>query len=303
MSEARLIETQLVVNDGNQQAIEGRKSSILVSNLPDGTNSQMIREIFSKCAVQILYVEIETDSALVHCYWTKELRGIVEEMTGLSLQGGTILKLELFEDDEAAKRREVNRKETRIPSSLLIVFGFDTSRISKSNISEVFSKVARVQKVMIRSKFCFVRFKNIESSTQAMEEYHGKEVLGSMITIEYGMTGVAQSAPEAAPSAGEIVLDTTTNLRKSDFHDFRKLQDRQFQCRKDRELSCAIKNNNSKNSRRRDRSRSRDGRPGTSSTSDLRYRADRSEVDHNIPKFLSTESRIRQRDAHCSATR
>ena len=303
MSEARSIEARLVVDDGRQQVTEGQKSTILVSNLPDGTNSQMIREIFSKCAVQILYVEIETDSALVHCYWTKELRGIVEEMTGLSLLGGTILKLELFEDDEAAKRREVNRKETRIPSSLLIVFGFDTSRVSKSNISEVFSKVARVQKVMIRSKFCFVRFKNIESSTQAMEEYHGKEVLGSIITIEYGMTGVAQSATEAVPSAGMIVLDTTTNLRKSDFHNSRKLQDRQSQCRKDRELSCTIKNDNSKNSRRRDRSRSRDGRPVTSNTCEVRYRAGRSEVENDIPKFLSTESRFRQRDANCSETR
>lgn len=303
MSGARSIEAQLVVDDGHQKVTEGHKSTIVVSNLPDGTNSQMIREIFAKCAVQILYVEIETNSALVHCYWTQELRGIVDEMTGLSLQGGTIVKLELFEDDEAAKRREVNRKETRIPSSLLIVFGFDASRVSKSSISEVFSKVARVQKVMIRSKFCFVRFTNIESSTQAMEEYHGKEVLGSIITIEYGMTAATRSATELEPSAGVIALDTTTNLRTSEFHTSRKLQDRQFQCRNDRELSCTIKNNDSTNSRRRDRSRSRDGRPGTSSTSELRYRADRSGVDNNIPKFLCAESRFRRRDANCSATR
>ena len=297
MSVARPFTGDLEVVHDYEKVAEKDKSTILVSNLPDGSNTQMIRDIFAGYDVQVLYVEIETDSALVHCYWTKELKNIVEGMTGLSLLVGTILKLELFENDEAAKRREVNRKDTRVPSPLLIVFGFDTSRVSESGISDVFSKVARVQKVMIRSKFCFVRFKNIKSSTEAMEEYHGKEVLGSIISIEYGMTGVARSASDAAPSACKIVLDTKTDKRTSEYGTSRKLQDRQFQCRMDKDLSYSMKNKNISNNRRSDRSRSRDGRSNISRTTESRYPEDRCEEDKNLPKFLTRESRVCDREA------
>ena len=296
---ARPFSGDLKVVHDNEKVAEKDRSTILVSNLPDGSNIQMIRDIFADYDVQVLYVEIETDSALVHCYWTKELKSIVEGMTGLSLQVGIILKLELFENEEAAKRREVNRKDTRVPSPLLIVFGFDTSRVSESGISDVFSKVAIVQKVMIRSKFCFVRFKNIKSSTEAMEEYHGKEVLGSIISIEYGMTGVARSASDAAPSACKIVVDTKTDKRTSEYGTSRKLRDRQFQCRMDKDLSYPIKNKNISNSRRRsDRSRSRDGRSDISRTNGSRYHAERCEVDTNLPNFLNRESRVCDREAY-----
>ena len=291
MSEARPSKADLSV-------VEKDRSTILVSNLPDGSSTQMIRDIFANCAVQVLYVEIETDSALVHCYWTKELKNVVAKLTGCPLQGGSFLKLELFENDEAAKRREVNRKDTRVPSSLLIVFGFDTSRVSESSISDVFGKVARVQKVMIRSKFCFVRFKNIKSSTLAMEEYHGKEVLGSVISIEYGMTGATKPASEAVPSSGMIVLDTTTDLRSSEFGNSRKLKDQQSQWRTDRESSYTVTTKNVGNNRRQDRSRSRDGRPCISSTAELRYHGDRFDVDNNVPKCLSAESRDCDREVY-----
>lgn len=189
------------------------RTTIKIGNLPGDMEIQAVRDIFVDIDVHILFVEIlPPTTAIIHCSWTAKLKEIITNLSGYSLKCGRVLTLQLAEGDEDVRRREETRKKNQVPSCTLFVVGFDTTRISESDIAFSFSEVARVQKVMIRKSFCFVRFRDVLSSTMVMENFHGKTVLGSEISIEFSMPGVASSSTVASSSLG---LEASYRLRQT----------------------------------------------------------------------------------------
>ena len=195
------------------------RTTIKVGNLPNDLDIQAIRDVFAGHNVHILFIEVEPTIAFVHCSWTPELQDVVSSLSGYSLKCGRVLTLQLTEGDEDVRRREETRKKNQTPSCTLFVVGFDTTSISETDISFSFSEIARVQKVMIRKNFCFVRFRDVQSSTLVMENFHGKTVLGRVISIEYGMPGGSSSAmPHSAlvSNAGTQQRQPNDNLNSED---------------------------------------------------------------------------------------
>ena len=169
--------------------VQQTRGSIFVGNIPDGLDLQILRDIFESKGVQVLYVEMKMNFAFIHCNFSDTLKEIVADMKGHKLKCGRVLSIEMAKGDGEVKRREDERKKNQAASTTLFVVGFDTTQVSEKDISNAFSAVAPVQKVMIRKSFCFARFKSIEDATTVMMEFHGKELLGRVISIEYGMLG------------------------------------------------------------------------------------------------------------------
>lgn len=197
------------------------RTTIKIGNLPDDSEIQAIRDIFDGYNVHILFIEVVPSIAFVHCSWTTELQDIVTSLSGSFLQCGRVLTFQLTEGDEDVRRREETRKKNQTPSCTLFIVGFDTSRMSESDISFSFSEVARVQKVMIRKNFCFVRFRDVKSSTLVMDNFHGKTVLGNVISIEYGMPGgsssiIPSTTLESNASSQQLQLSENINRKISE---------------------------------------------------------------------------------------
>jgi RNA recognition motif-containing protein len=227
------------------------RTTIKVGNLPDDMEIQAIRDIFVGFNVYILYIEVVPTIAFVYCSWTAELQDIVTSLSGYLLKCGRVLTLQVTEGDEDVRRREETRKKNQTPSCTLFVVGFDTSRISETDISFSFSEIARVQKVMIRKNFCFVRFRDVQSSTLVMENFHGKIVLGTVISIEYGMPGGSSSTTPSSTHRRQL----NDNLsRKNEIYS----QASQSGGKRSNERRCEVSEFRSSRIGKYSRSRSRD---------------------------------------------
>lgn len=165
------------------------RGSIFVGNIPDGIDLQILRDIFEEKQIHVLYVEMKVNFAFVHCNYSANMKEIIASMKGHKLKCGRVLSIEIAKGDGEVKRREDDRKKKQIASSTLFVVGFDTTQVSERDISNAFSTIATAQKIMIRRSFCFARFQSVEDATKVMEEFHGKELLGRVLSIEYGMAG------------------------------------------------------------------------------------------------------------------
>jgi hypothetical protein len=99
----------------------------------------------------------------------------------------------------AAKQRIEDRKKEQAPSAILFVHGFDSLK-SENEIKLALNSIAPVKKVMKRKNFCFVRFSCVADATKVMVFFHGKEVLGFVLSIEYGMPMQSSSSSNPASS-------------------------------------------------------------------------------------------------------
>ena len=169
--------------------VQQTRCSIFVGNIPDGLDLQILRDLFESKGVHVLYVEMKMNFAFVHCNFSNTTKDVVADLKGYKLKCGRVLSIEMAKGDGEVKRREDERKKKQIASTTLFVVGFDTTQVSEKDISNAFRVVAPVQKIMIRKSFCFARFKSVEDATKVMLEFHGKELLGRVISIEYGMLG------------------------------------------------------------------------------------------------------------------
>ena len=198
--------------------VQQTRGSIFVGNLPDSLTSQAIRDIFERYKVEVLYVERKIAFAFVHCNLTEDLKGIVLAMKNYTLECGRVLLIEFAKGDGEIKRREDDRKKTQVASATLFIVGFNTAKVSEAEVSKAFSHVATVQKVMIRKSFCFVRFNSVADATKVMEQLHGTEVLGRMLSIEYGMSRPATASSSSSYKSGQSSpsrSDTATSAGSS----------------------------------------------------------------------------------------
>lgn len=239
-----------IAESDEPQGSNCRRTSVQIGNLPINTDPSVIRDIFVSFNVQVLYVEITADYSFAHCNWTEELDSIIKSMKGCSLQCGTILTFFLTDGDDEVKRREQIRRKIQEPSTILFVFGIDTSIVAEIDIFRVFNEVAPVQKVMIRKKFCFIRFKDVRSASSVMREFHGKEVFGKKLSIEFGMAGgAAKLLPPVASS--QTILRIEDNSAGKEILDGQKHEAGKI-CKRE------ILRNDRPERRKRSRSRSRD---------------------------------------------
>jgi RNA recognition motif-containing protein len=265
------------------------RTTIKVGNLPDDLEIQAIRDIFVGLNVHILYIEVVPTIAFVHCSWTAELQDIITSLSGYLMKCGTVLTLQLTEGDEDVRRREETRKRNQTPSCTLFVAGFDTSKISETDISFSFSEIARVQKVMIRKNFCFVRFRDVQSSTLVMENFHGKSVLGKVISIEYGMSG-GSSSITLSSTLGSNGSTQRRQLNDNLSHKNESYsQSSQSSGKRSNAGSCEISEYSSSKSGKKSRSRSRDRTQHDTYNKTSSYDRDR----HHVPsEFFPSNSKL-----------
>jgi RNA recognition motif-containing protein len=115
----------------------------------------------------------------------------------------------------AAKKRIEDRKKEQAPSAILFVHGFDSLK-SEDEIKVALNSIAPVKKVMKRRNFCFVRFSCVADATKVMVFFHGKEVLGFVLSIEYGMPMQSCSSLNPAPSMVPVSIDRAPLLSNKD---------------------------------------------------------------------------------------
>jgi RNA recognition motif-containing protein len=306
---AHFLVSEAFVHPGHRSICKGlMRTTIKVGNLPDYLEIQAIRDIFIGLSVHILYIEVVPTIAFVHCSWTADLQDIITSLSGHLLKCGTVLTLQLTEGDEDVRRREETRKRNQTPSRTLFVAGFDTSKISETDISFSFSEIARVQKVMIRKNFCFVRFRDVQSSTLVMENFHGKSVLGKVISIEYGMPGGTSSitlSSTMGPSGSNQRRQLNDNLsrknesysqasqssgKRSNARSCESYSQASQNSGKRRDArSCELSENSTSKSGKKSRSRSRDRTQHDTYNKTSSYDRDR----HDVPsEFFPSNSKL-----------
>jgi RNA recognition motif-containing protein len=139
----------------------------------------------------------------------KEIKMHDSDLT-ISFDGLTI-SLDKFvgiekETASAAKKRIEDRKKEQAPSAILFVHGFDSLK-SEDEIKVALNSIAPVKKVMIRKNFCFVRFSCVADATKVMVFFHGKEVLGFVLSIEYGMPMQSSSSSNTASTTAPVAIN------------------------------------------------------------------------------------------------
>lgn len=286
----------LIAESELPQGSNCRRTSVQIGNLPINTDPSVIRDIFVSFNVQVLYVEITAEYSFAHCNWTEELDSIIKSMKGCSLQCGTILTFFLTEGDDEVRRREQIRKKIQEPSTILFVFGIDTSTVAEIDIFRVFNEVAPVQKVMIRKKFCFIRFKDVKSASSIMGEFHGKEVFGKKLSIEFGMAGGGAKPSQPVASSPTILRIEKDNAGKEILNN-QKHEVEQI-CQRE------VFRNDRPERRKRSRSRSRDNHLSKLPRSgrrhhdfEMRHQRDELPHDRNMPSYIKTEVIHTRRDA------
>jgi RNA recognition motif-containing protein len=131
------------------------------------------------------------------------------------------------ETASAAKKRIEDRKKEQAPSAILFVHGFDSLK-SEDEIKVALNSIAPVKKVMIRKNFCFVRFSCVADATKVMVFFHGKEVLGFVLSIEYGMPMQSSSSSNTASSTAPVAIDRAPHWNPLGSKDDRNERDSRY---------------------------------------------------------------------------
>jgi len=175
---------------------------LFVGNIHGDCHSQAIKEFleYGGCVVSedSGSIDLKVGYAFVKCVNQKSLADSVRNLNHRTIPGfeSRPVSVEFTKASYGEmKKREIRRKQSLQPTDCLFVVGFDPLKTKGRDIEHEFGSVARLKRVEMIKSFAHVYLNSIADATLVLEKYNGRELYGRVLTIEYKLNNVNNSAP------------------------------------------------------------------------------------------------------------